>query len=75
MSLLSANARVCAIFVACMAADPRLFWWFEILPLTAILIAGLSWHRALESSLADNWLSVQAYSADSQLTHSMDVKN
>ena len=48
MSLLSANVRVYAIFLACIAGDPRLFWWFELVPLTAILLIGLIWHRAVE---------------------------
>ncbi|MGK6320653.1 CDP-alcohol phosphatidyltransferase family protein [Sphingomonas sp. DT-204] len=51
MSLLSANVRVCAIFLACVAGDPRLFWWFELGPLTAILVAGLAWHRVVEMRL------------------------
>lgn len=51
MSLLSANVRVCAIFLACLAGNPRLFWWFEIVPLTAILVIGLLWHRAVEAGL------------------------
>ncbi|HWC56289.1 MAG TPA: CDP-alcohol phosphatidyltransferase family protein, partial [Sphingomicrobium sp.] len=52
MSLLSANVRVLAIFVACTAGNPALFWWFEVIPLSLILIAGLSWHRAVEFRLA-----------------------
>lgn len=52
MWLLSANVRVYAIFLACLAGNPRLFWWFEIVPLTAILVAGLVWHRAVEARLA-----------------------
>jgi hypothetical protein len=51
MSLLSANVRLYAIFLACLAGDPRLYWWFEILPLTAILGIGIWWHRAVESRL------------------------
>lgn len=51
MSLLSANVRVYAIFLACMAGNPRLFWWAEILPMTAILIVGLAWHRLVEFRL------------------------
>lgn len=51
MSLLSANVRVCTIFLACLVGNPRLFWWFELGPLTAILIAGLVWHRAVETRL------------------------
>jgi hypothetical protein len=52
MSLLSANMRVCAIFIACLAGDPRLFWWYELVPLTAILVVGLVWHRAVEAGLS-----------------------
>lgn len=51
MTLLSANVRVYAIFVACIAGDPRLFWWFELTPLTLVLVIGLFWHRAIESRL------------------------
>ena len=51
MSLLTANVRVCAIFLACLAGIPQLFWWFELVPLTAILITGLVWHRAVEARL------------------------
>ncbi len=51
MSLLSANVRVLAIFLACVAGNPRFFWWFEILPLTAILVIGLVWHRIVEGRL------------------------
>lgn len=53
MSLLSANVRVYAIFLACLFGDPRLFWWFELVPLTGVLIVGLTWHRAVEASLRD----------------------
>lgn len=51
MSLLTANVRVYAIFLASLAGDPRLFWWFEIGPLSAILVAGLVWHRVVEARL------------------------
>jgi CDP-diacylglycerol---serine O-phosphatidyltransferase len=51
MSLLSANVRLYAIFFACIGGDPRLYWWFEILPLTVILGIGISWHRAVELQL------------------------
>lgn len=50
-SLLSANVRVLAIYVACLLGNPRFFWWFEIAPLTAVLIIGLLWHRQTISSL------------------------
>lgn len=52
MRLLSANMRVFAIFVACLVGNPRLFWWFELVPLTIILVIGLFWHRAVEARLA-----------------------
>ena len=48
LALLSANVRVFAIFLACLAARPQLFWWFEIVPLTLIAVAGLIWHRRVE---------------------------
>jgi phosphatidylglycerophosphate synthase len=51
MSLLSANVRVYAIFLACVFGNPRLFWWFEIVPLNIILILGLFQHRAVENRL------------------------
>ena len=51
MSLLSANVRVYAIFLSCLAGDPRLFWWIEIGPLTLILGIGLVWHRKVERRL------------------------
>jgi CDP-diacylglycerol--serine O-phosphatidyltransferase len=54
MSLLSANVRVYAIFLACIAQDPSLFWWFELLPLTAVLVIGLAWHRVVEYRLIRN---------------------
>lgn len=52
MSLLSANVRVYAIFLACLAGNPRWFWWFELVPLSAILLIGLAWHRNVERKLA-----------------------
>ncbi|KQS03992.1 hypothetical protein ASG11_06785 [Sphingomonas sp. Leaf357] len=51
MALESANMRVLAIFLACMAGNPRLFWWFEIVPLTLLIIATLVWHRRVEAAL------------------------
>ncbi|MFL6721995.1 MAG: CDP-alcohol phosphatidyltransferase family protein [Sphingomonas sp.] len=60
MSLLSANVRVYAVFIACMARDPRLFWWFEIIPMTAILVIGLFWHRAVQSRLIRKMVSAAA---------------
>ncbi|WP_457309883.1 CDP-alcohol phosphatidyltransferase family protein [Sphingomonas sp. UYAg733] len=51
MALESANMRVLAIFVACLVGNPRLFWWFEIVPLTLLIIVTLIWHRRVEAGL------------------------
>jgi hypothetical protein len=53
MAVQSANVRVFAIFLACLAGNPRIFWWFEIVPLTALLAIGLFWHRRVEGSFVD----------------------
>lgn len=53
MAVQSANVRVVAIFLACLAGNPRLFWWFEIVPLTALLAITLFWHRRIEASFVD----------------------
>ena len=55
MALESANVRVLAIFAACIAADPALFWWFELVPLSAVLLVTVLWHRSVEARLADDW--------------------
>lgn len=52
LSLLTANVRVLAIFLACIAGRPTLFWWFEIVPLTIIAAVGLVWHRRVEHRFA-----------------------
>jgi CDP-diacylglycerol--serine O-phosphatidyltransferase len=48
--LLTANMRVWVICLSCLIGNPRLFWWFEILPLTAVAAIGISRHRAVERS-------------------------
>jgi CDP-diacylglycerol--serine O-phosphatidyltransferase len=48
MSLLTNNMRVVAIYLACLAGNPGLFWWLELGPLSAVAIAGIAWHRAVE---------------------------
>ena len=53
-SLLTANVRVWAICIACLAGDPRIFWWFEIVPLTLVAIVGLVWHRRVERAFVRN---------------------
>ena len=75
MSLLSANVRVYAIFVVCMAKNPSLFWWIEILPMTAILIIGLFWHRRVESRLIRNLGLATARIPETPPTYSKDVTN
>jgi CDP-diacylglycerol--serine O-phosphatidyltransferase len=73
MTLLSANVRVYAVFLACIAGDPRLFLWFELLPLTVILVVGLSWNRAMESRLIRGRGSDSLSFTDSRLTRCKDV--
>jgi len=51
MILLTANVRVYAIFLACLAGDPRWFWWFELVPLFLVTAVGILWHRHIEASL------------------------
>jgi CDP-diacylglycerol---serine O-phosphatidyltransferase len=53
-----------------MARDPSLFWWFELLPLTVILVIGLVWHRRVESGLIRNMGLLTTPFADSPPTHS-----
>ena len=48
LTLLSANTRVFAIFIACLVGSPALFWWFEIAPLTLVAVLGMVWHRRVE---------------------------
>lgn len=52
MALLSNNMRVAAICLACLAGDPRLFWWLELGPLTVVAAAGIWLHRRVEARLA-----------------------
>ena len=51
LTLLSANIRVAAIYVACLCDDLRYFWWFEIVPLSVIACLGIVWHRRVEAGL------------------------
>ncbi|HEX8481024.1 MAG TPA: CDP-alcohol phosphatidyltransferase family protein [Allosphingosinicella sp.] len=52
MNLLNANARTVALYAACLAGDPMLFWWWTLGPLTLLTAAGLIWHRRIEARLA-----------------------
>ncbi len=47
-SLLTANVRVWAVCLACLIGNPRLFFWFEIVPLTLVCAVGLYRHRRVE---------------------------
>jgi hypothetical protein len=51
MNLLNANARIVALYAACLAGDPMLFWWWTLGPLTVLTAAGLIWHRRIEARL------------------------
>jgi CDP-diacylglycerol--serine O-phosphatidyltransferase len=48
MALLTNNVRVILIYLACLAGSPRLFWWLELGPLSAVAIVGLVWVRTVE---------------------------
>lgn len=52
MALLSANMRVIAIWIACLAGSPVYFWWIEIVPMTAIAVVTILWHRRVEAMTA-----------------------
>lgn len=60
MSLLTANVRVLAIFVACLAGNPRIFWGFEIVPLTVVAVIGIVWHRRVERAFVRGRSSLAA---------------
>lgn len=53
MALLSNNMRVVAIYLACLAHDPRLFWWLELIPLSLLALAGVWRHRRREDALIE----------------------
>jgi hypothetical protein len=52
MNLLNANWRIVAVYAACLAGDPMLYWWWVLGPLTLVTAAGLIWHRRIEAALA-----------------------
>lgn len=51
LALESANMRILAIWLACLLGDPRLFWWFELGPLTFVAIIGIALHRRAERAI------------------------
>ena len=69
LSLQTANMRVLAIFVASLFADPRLFWWFEIVPLTILAVLGLAWHRRVERGFTPS-----SHTAPAELPSGLFVK-
>lgn len=55
LSILSANNRTIAIALACLAGDPRLYWYWEIIGLTAAALL-LAWQlRRCETALTLRW--------------------
>jgi CDP-diacylglycerol--serine O-phosphatidyltransferase len=52
MNLLSANMRILVLYAACLAGDPRLWWWWTLGPLTLVAAATIAWHRRVERSAA-----------------------
>ena len=52
LNLLNANARIVALYAACLAGDPMLWWWLTLGPLTLLTAGGLVWHRRIEARLA-----------------------
>lgn len=52
LTLLSANARTVAIFIACITVGPAGFWLYELAALSLLALAGGAWLRALERAPA-----------------------
>ena len=55
MTLLSANGRTLAIFLACLAGSPAYFWWWEVAVLTPITAIGLIGLRRTDSRLVQKF--------------------
>lgn len=55
MWVLSNNMRVLVIFLACLAGNPQIFWWLELIPFSIVLIAGVLWHRHVEKRLVQRY--------------------
>lgn len=45
---LTANARVIALFLFCLAGEPKWFWWYQITFLSLVACVGIVWHRRVE---------------------------
>lgn len=52
MALLSANTRIVTLTVACLIGAPALFWWFELVVLSAVALMTFLWHRRVEDMTA-----------------------
>ena len=52
---LTANARIIAIYLFCLAGDPRWFWWYEIIVLSLVACVGIVWHRRVERRLQQDF--------------------
>lgn len=50
-TLLSANGRTLAIFLACLADRPALFWWWTIIGLTMVMLVGRAGLRHIDRAL------------------------
>ena len=48
---LSQNIRIIAIYVACLLGSPKIFWWFEIAPLSMLAVAGFVWLHNIETDI------------------------
>ncbi|MGI4733499.1 MAG: CDP-alcohol phosphatidyltransferase family protein [Janthinobacterium lividum] len=48
MALLSANVRVGLFVLAVLIREPTLAWWIELVPLTVVAVATMTWHRQVE---------------------------
>jgi phosphatidylglycerophosphate synthase len=55
MALLSSNARTIAIALACLAGDPRLYWYWEMVGMSLIALALATWLRRTESGLVSRF--------------------
>jgi hypothetical protein len=64
MNLLNANARIIALYAACLAGDPMLFWWWTLGPLSLVTAAGLVWHRRIEARLTSGTKSTARTNSD-----------
>lgn len=55
MALLSSNSRTVAIALACLAGDPRLYWYWEIAGLSLLALALSAWLRHTEAGLVSRF--------------------